>query len=168
MKLNKKYLALGFAASLLASGGAYAATQVVTADLSFQSALTLTSPTNINFGILPAMTVGNYTIDTAGVVSGGLTIGGAPAAGVVHIVGGSSTISVQTTSYGAANGGVVLSAATCSYDLGVPWACGTASSGLSAPGAGKDLKVGATAAVDGTQASGAAAHPTLTVTVIYG
>jgi len=171
MKLSKKYLALGFAASLLASGGAYAATQSVTANMAFDSLLTLTKNADINFGTVAASTVGTYTISTAGVVTpsaGGVLIGGTPAFGQITITGSATqTVAISTGTY-VADHGVTPSAATCSYDGSAALACDTAITGLAAPGVGKVLKLGVKAVTDGSQAAASTAAPTFVVTVIYG
>lgn len=172
MKFSKKYLALAVAASLLASGGAYAATQSVTANMAFDSVLTLTKNADIDFGTVRAGTIGTYTINTAGTITpsgGGQVIGGTPAAGQITITGsGSQTLSISTGGYTAANG-VTPSAATCSYDGAAASACDTPLTGLTAPGAGgRILRLGVRADTDGSQAAGATAAPSFTVTVIYG
>ncbi|MFA6280522.1 MAG: DUF4402 domain-containing protein [Bdellovibrionales bacterium] len=172
MKINKKYLALAFVASLLASGGAYAATQSVTANMSFDSLLTLTKNNDISFGTVGALTAGTYVISTAGVVTpsgGGVVVGGTPVSGQITITGSASqTVSISTGTY-TTNNGVTPSAATCSYNAGASTACDTPLTGLAAPtGVGKILRLGVTAAVDGTQAANTAAAPTFVVTVVYG
>jgi hypothetical protein len=171
MKLSTKYLALGLAVSLLTSSGAYAATQSVTANMSFDSVLSLTKNADINFGTVKASQAGTYTISTASVVTpsgGGVVVGGTPAYGQITIVGSSSqTVAISTGTY-TANNGVTPSAAMCSYDGAAASACDTPLTGLAAPGAGKVLKLGVTAAADGTQIAGSTAAPTFVVTVIYG
>ncbi len=171
MKISKKYLALGLLGSFMLSGGAYAATQSVTANMTFDTALTLTKNADIQFGLLKASTAGTYVISTAGVVTpsgGGVVIGGTPAFGQITITGSTTqTVTISTGSYTAA-GGVTLSAATCNYNGAAIANCDTGGTGLAAPGAGKVLKLGVTAAADGTQAAGATPAPTFVVTVIYG
>lgn len=172
MRISTKYLALGLVASLLASGGAYAATQSVTANMSFDSVLTLTKNADINFGTVRAAQIGTYTINTAGVVTpsgGGVLVAGTPAAGQITITGsGTQTLSISTGTY-AVNNGVTPSAATCAYDGAAATACDTPLTGLTAPGiGGRVLRLGVAAAVDGSQAVGSTAAPTFVVTVIYG
>jgi hypothetical protein len=171
MKLHKRYLALGLLGAIVASSGAYAATQNVTANISFDSALSLTKTSDIAFGSVKGSTAGTYTISTAGAVTptaGGVVIGGTPAAGAITITGSTSqTVAINTGSY-VSDLGVTPSAATCSYNGNPAVACDTPMTGQSAPGAGKFLKLGVTAVSDGTAAAGQAATPSFTVTVIYG
>jgi hypothetical protein len=171
MKFNLKYLLLGLASSMFVCGGAYAATQSVTANMSFDSVLSLTKNADINFGTVKALQAGTYAINTAGVVTpsgGGVVVGGTPAFGQITVTGSTTqTVAISTGSY-TANNGVTPSAATCSYDGAAASACDTPLTGLAAPGAGKVLKLGVTAAVDGTEIAGSTAAPTFVVTVIYG
>ncbi len=175
MKICKKYLALGLLGSVLVSGGAYAATQSVTASVAFDSALTLSGLVNINFGTVQAGIVGaSYTINaTTGSVTpsnGGVIISTAGETAGQLTVAGSTTqlVAVSTGSY-VNNGGVTLSGATCSYNGGTATACdGAGLTGQVAAGAGKTLKLGVTATSDGTATAGTTATPSFTVTVVYG
>ncbi len=171
IKSRMKYLALALTASFFMCGGAQAATQSVTANMAFDSVLSLTKNADINFGTVKASTVGTYTINTAGTVTpagGGVIVGGTTAFGQITITGSASqTVSISTGTY-TANNGVTPSAATCSYDGAAASACDTPLTGLAAPGVGKVLRLGVTASSDGTQAAGATAAPTFVVTVIYG
>ena len=174
MKLNTKILAFGVAASILASAGAaYAADQSVTANVDFETALSLTKTDDIEFGYVEALTAGVYTISTAGTVSasgiGDIVDDTTAQAGAITITGSTTqTLSISTGTY-APNNGVTPSAAYCSYDGGSAWTCDTPATGLTAPGAGGlDLDVGVTITADGTQAAGSTATPTFVVTVIYG
>ena len=171
MKINVKYLVLGLVGSMFMCGGALAAIQSVTANMAFDAALSLTKNADINIGTVKASQVGTYAINTVGVVTpsgGGVLIGGTPAFGQITIVGSSSSpVTISTGSY-VADHGVTPSAATCSYDGAAAVACDTPLTSLAAPGAGKVLKLGVTAATDGTAAAGSTAAPTFMVTVIYG
>jgi len=172
MRINKKSLALAIAASLFAAGGAYAATQSVTANMSFDTALSLSKTNDISFGIVQALTAGTYVIDTANTVTpsgGGVAIGGTPASGVINITGSATqTVAISTGTY-TANNGVTPSAASCLYNSVLTSNCDTGVTGAVAPGSsGRDLTVGVTATVDGTQAAGSTAAPTFVVTVVYG
>ena len=172
MRSRATFLGYAALAGLLVSGVAYAATQSVTANATFDSALTLTKNSDINFGTLKALTSGTYVIDTNGTVTpsaGGVIINGTPNAGQITITGSATqTVAISTGTY-AANNGVTPSAATCNYN-GSPIAnCDTGGTGLTAPGAGgKVLKLGVQIVADGTQAAGTTAAPTFVVTVIYG
>ncbi len=101
IKIGKKYLVLGILASFVSSGGAYAATQSVTANMTFDTALSLTKNADIQFGFLKAATAGTYVIDTTGAVTpsgGGVVIGGTPAFGQITVVG--STTQTVAISFG--------------------------------------------------------------------
>jgi len=171
MKLSKKILALGLLGSVFVAGGAYAATQSVTANMTFDTALSLVKNADISFGIVKASQAGTYAINTSGVVSptaGGVVIGGTPAFGQITISGSTTqTVAISTGAY-VADSGVTPSAATCKYGTGSETACDTPLTAQAAPGAGKVLKLGVTAASDGTAGAGTTAAPTFTVTVIYG
>lgn len=146
-----------------------AATQSVTANIAFDSAITLTKNADINFGVVKAGAAANYTITTAAVVStggAGEVLGGTPAAGNITVAGSATqTVAVSVGSY-TANNGVTPSAATCSYNGEAAAACSLTAQ--AAPGAGKTLLLGVTVAVDGTQAAASTAAPTFVVTVVYG
>lgn len=159
------------AAGLLCSSYAMAATQAVTANIAFDTAISLTKNADINFGSVAAVTAGDYTIDTAGVVTaggGGVWLFGTPVAADINIVGSTTqaiNITVGGYTAGGIGGGVVPSAATCKYDGGAEAACPL--NAQAAPGAGKTLKVGVKVTVDNAQTSGSAATPSFTVTVLY-
>jgi len=154
---------LGFA-----GGPSWGASQTIAAAMRFETALSLTNVTDVNLGTLVAGTAGTYTISPAGTVTAthsGVFLGGATQAGGMTIAGSTTqTIDVSATNYTAHNG-VTPSNATCAYDGGAASPCSLA--GLSAPGAGKSLKVGVTVAVDGTQAINTAAAPTFDIVVNY-
>lgn len=167
---TKLALAAGVAAvGLLCSAYAMAATQSVTANIAFDTAISLTKNADINFGSVAALTAGNYTIDTTGAVvaaGGGVWLFGTPAAADITVAGSTTqTIDIVANNY-AADNGVTPSDATCSYNGGAEAACGTLS-GVAAPGAGKTLLIGAKVTVDGTQASGTAETPTFDIVVTY-
>ena len=171
MKVSNKYLAWCLLSSVFIAGGAFAATQSVTANMTFDTALSLVKNADISFGTVKASQAGTYTIDTSGVVTptnGGVVIGGTPAFGQITITGSTTqTVAISTGTYVSDNG-VTPSAATCSYNGAAAAACDTALTGRTAPGAGKILKLGVTAISDGTTAAGTTAVPTFTVTVVYG
>lgn len=159
--------ALIIAAALLSSADAFAATSVVTANISFDTPLTLTPVSQINFGTVAAKTAATYTISTTGAVTttAGNWLYGTKSAGNITIAGSTKdTINISVGSY-TANGGVTPANATCSYNGGAAGACSIATG--AAPGTGKTLLLGVDAIVDGTQAAGATATPSFTVTVVY-
>lgn len=172
MRAYAKYLGFAALTSLVVSGIAYAATQSVTANATFDSALTLTKNADINFGLLKSGTAGTYVMSTAGVITpsgGGVVVGGTPVVGQITITGSATqTVAISTGTY-TPNNGVTPSAATCEYN-GTPIAnCDTGGTGLAAPsGVGKALKLGVQIAVDGSQAANSTAAPTFVVTVVYG
>jgi len=160
-------LAVGVAA-LLFSADAMAATQSVTANLAFDTPLTLTKNNDINFGTVIASTASTYTITTAGTVSAtgsGQWLYGSKAAGSITLAGSTTqTVNISVGGY-TPQGGVTPSNAQCAYNGGGAGSCTI--SAAAAPGAGKTLLIGVDAAVDGTQAAGSTAAPSFTVTVVY-
>ncbi|MES2906891.1 MAG: DUF4402 domain-containing protein [Pseudomonadota bacterium] len=152
----------------LFTSAAFAVTQSVTANIAFDTALTLTKNADINFGRVKAATADTYTINTAGTVTAagsGQYLGGTTAAGNITIAGSTTqTINVSVGNY-TANGGVTPQSATCAYNGGGAAACSL--TGVAAPGAGKTLLLGVQAVVDGSQAAGTTAAPTFDVTVVY-
>jgi hypothetical protein len=163
-----RYLLLALLGSTTIMGAAYAATQTVTANISFDTPLTITKVSDIGFGSLKAATAGTYVISTTGAVTasgGGATLGGATHAGNLTIAGSTTQLVDISVGNYVVNNGVTPSAATCSYNGGAAAACTLASQ--VAPGAGKTLLLGVTATVSGTQAAGTVAAPTFDVTVNY-
>jgi hypothetical protein len=157
MKTNKYLAALLLGGSLL-SGAALAAnnsaTAPVTATLNFDTPLSLTVNSNMNFGTLQARLANAYTITPEGVLSAttpaGILYGTTSQAKLT--VAGSTTdlINIQVTGEGTANG-ITLSGAKCSYGTVVDQACDTtALASQAAPGAGTTLLVGLTATTDNT------------------
>lgn len=168
-----KRISLALMASCVLGRTAYAATQSVTANATFDTDLSLTKNSDINFGTVKAGVAGaKYVIDTSGTItpsSGGAVIGGSPMVGQFTIAGSATqTIAISTGSY-AADHGVTPSAASCKYnDVAIP-NCDLGSTGLAAPGAGgKILKLGVQIVADGTQTAGMSVAPSFVVTIIYG
>jgi hypothetical protein len=153
---------------LLFSADAMAATQSMTTNISFDTALTLTKVSDVSIGAVKALTASTYTITTAGVVTAtgsGVWLYGTKTAGNITIVGSTTdTLSISVGGYTAQNG-VTPANATCSYNGGAAGSCTIPAA--AAPGAGKTLLIGVDAQVSGTQAAGTAATPTFTVTVVY-
>jgi hypothetical protein len=168
MRISKIALAVAVA-GVMTAGAAHAATQSVTANIAFDTPLTLTPVASIQFGTVKAAQTGTYVINTAGAVtasSGGVWLYGTPAAGNLTVAGSATqTITISTGSYVASNG-VTPSAATCKYGSASAAAC---DSGLSvaAPGASTTLLLGVQADADGTQAAASTATPSFTVTAVY-
>ncbi len=170
MRMNTFNLAALAAIMVLSASAATAANpQSVTANIAFETPLTITKNNDINFGMVQAAQAGTYTIDTVGTVTasgGGVSLGGTQNAGNLTIAGSATqTIDILADNY-AANGGVTPSAATCAYSGGAAAACSLTTQ--TAPGAGgRTLLVGVQVVADGTQAAGATAAPTFDVTVSY-
>lgn len=159
-------------AGLVFSQGAMAGqNQVVTANISFETPLSLIPNSDIYFGTVKALQAGTYAIDTSAAVTpggGGVWLFGTPLAGNVSIIGSATqVVDISVGSY-TANNGVTPSAATCNYNGGgeVPCTNGLMT-GAAAPGAGKTLLLGVLATVDGTQAHTTSATPSFTLTVLY-
>ena len=167
-KANFLAFALG-AAALLGASQAWAATQSVTANIAFDSPVTLTKTADINFGTETAANASTYRISTAGAVTTTVGTGaylyGATNAGSITIAGpAADTLTISVGGY-TANNGVTPSNASCAYNGGAAVTpCSYAAA--VAPGAGKTLLLGVDVTADGTQAAGTTAAPTFTVTVV--
>jgi len=171
MSIRKLFAGLSVAAvALMIVPDAWSSTQSVTANIAFDTPLTLTKTSDINFGTVTAVNASTYQITTAGAVTTtagtGAYLYGATTAGSITIAGPTAdTLTISVGGY-TANNGVTPSNASCAYNGGAavtPCSYTTAV----APGAGKTLLLGATVAADGTQAAGTTAAPTFTVTVTY-
>lgn len=149
------------------SADAFAATQSVTANITFDTALTLTKEADIDFGTVAAGVATTYTISTAGAITAGNAtwLYGTPAAGDITITGSATQgLTISTGTY-TADANVTPSAATCAYDGGAASACDGGIAGA-APGAGgKTLLLGVSATT--TAAVTGSAAPTFIVTVVY-
>ena len=145
-----------------------AATQSVTANISFDTPLTLTKVSDVRFGTVSAGVASTYTITTAGAVTAtgsGQYLYGTKAAGNITIAGSTTgTLNISVGGY-TANNGVTPANATCAYNGGAAGSC-TIPTAV-APGTGKTLLIGVDAQVSGTQAAGSSATPSFTVTVVY-
>lgn len=143
-----------------------------TASMAFDSPITIDNVVDIDFGVVDALNTARYTMDTAGNITialGGVLLGGNPHPGSMVIHGSSTqTINISTGSYvaGGIGGGVVLSAATCSYNGGTPAACNLTGQ-VPPTAAGKTLLLGVRATIDINQTAGTTAAPSFTVTVTY-
>jgi hypothetical protein len=144
-------------------------TQSVTANIGFDTPLSITKNSDIDFGFVKAAQAGTYVISTADAVTpsgGGVWLYGSPHAASLTVIGSTTqTLTVSVGTY-AVNGGVTPSAATCAYNGGSEAACGTLTT-AAAPGAGKTLLVGVQVVADGTQDPLDTAAPTFDVTVTY-
>lgn len=154
----------------LFSPDAKAATVSLTANISFDSPLTVTKKNDISFGTVKAGVADTYTITPTGEVSAaghGQWLSGSKSAGNITIIGSTSqTLSISVGNY-TASGGVTPANAMCSYAGGSSQSCTI--KGAAAPAtSGSTLLLGLDAVVDGTQAAGSTATPSLTVTIVYG
>ncbi len=153
---------------VLYRGEARAATQSVTAHITFAEKLSIEDVTSAEFGVLLAGASGTYTLSPQGEVTasgGGSVLGGTPKAATMKITGSQTqAIAISAANY-VADKGVTPSAATCSYSGGDAGLCNL--SGQAAPGTGKELLLGLTIAVDGTQVANMVAAPTFEVVVNY-
>ncbi|TAL27852.1 MAG: hypothetical protein EPN97_16200 [Alphaproteobacteria bacterium] len=145
--------------------------QSVTANIRFDTPLTLTKVSDLDFKSVTAGVASTvYRLSTAGalsVVSGpGSAVFGTPVAGNISIVG-STTQTIQITAgNAAAQGGASVSNFKCNYDGGGEVNCSTLTA-AAAPGAGKTLLLGADVTTGGSEAAGATAAPTYDITVVY-
>lgn len=142
----------------------------MTANIGFDTPLSITKKNDISFGTVTAGVSDTYTISTSGNISSsgsGQWLSGAKAAGNITIVGSTTqTLNISVSNYAASNG-VTPANATCSYAGSAAKPC--AISAATAPGnQGKTLLIGIDAKVDGTQAVGSTATPSFTVTIVYG
>ncbi len=167
--VKTKHLLAYVSAAALISSNALAATQSVTANIAFDTVLSINKEHDIDFGTVKAGVTGTHVITTAGSVSStgnGVWISGTPTAGELTISG--STTQTLTISAGSftANESVTPSVATCSYNGGgVDADCSMAAQ--AAPGAGKTLLIGVTVTMDGSAAAGDSSTPSFTITVNY-
>jgi hypothetical protein len=156
------------AAALLFSADAMAATQSVTANLNFDTPLTLNKTSDINFGTV-STAADTYTITTAGVVTphaAGQWLYGTKSAGSITIAGSATdTLTISVGSY-VPSAHVSLGAPTCTYGGTTLTAC--AGTTVAAPtNAGTILLLGIDAIVAAGVVAGVAEAPSYTVTVTY-
>jgi hypothetical protein len=148
---------------------AFSGSWTQSASVTFDRALSVSKNSDMNFGTVSAGVATTYRLFTTGnvtVITGtGQRLYGTPVPGNITISGSSTqTINISAGSF-VANNGVSLTTARCAYDGGGEGSCTI--NGAAAPGAGKTLLIGVRAVVDGTQASGSSAAPSLTITVLY-
>lgn len=170
MGARTRLLLLTFAAAIVAARAARASNPVVaneTANIAFDTALSFTGVTNIDFGAVKANQAGTYTVNTAGALTasgGGVIETGTPAAGQVTITGSTTQpITISAGNY-TADQGVSISNATGKYGTAAEQAFPITGP---APGTGTVLKLGVTVSPDGTEGDGVTAHPTFDINVIY-
>jgi hypothetical protein len=138
-----------------------------TGTIKFDTPLSFSAVTDIDFGAVKAGAADDYTIDTLANVShtgSGAIEAGTPVAGSVTIAGSSTQPVTISASPLAADQGVSITAESGKYgaasETSFPIAGG-------APGAGTVLKLGVTVHADGTQTDSTTARPTFVVTVVY-
>lgn len=156
------------ASTLLGMGGAYAATQTVTATIKFFSDITITPVTAPNLGYVKALTAATCVLSTAGIVTGCTSEGGTPAAGSYTIKGsGTALINLSASGY-TVSGASTPSLATCKYNGVAVAGADCTGTGLTAPGAGGlPLLIGLTVATTALGADGQTDTPSFTLNVVY-
>ncbi|MFA6280525.1 MAG: hypothetical protein WC612_07020 [Bdellovibrionales bacterium] len=145
-----------------------AATQTMSAHIAFDTVLSITNTSGIDFGSVKANQAGTYTVSSTGVVTAtnsGVVLGGASKGGSLTIAGSTTqTIDITANNY-VSNNGVTPSGVTCAYNGGAAAPCNLTSQ--AAPAAGKILLIGITVDVDGNQTVNTTASPTFDIVVTY-
>ena len=169
---TKLLVSVAVVALVAFSSASQAVSTSIAANITFESAITLTKNADINFGKVTANQANTYKITTGGVVTTtggagtGVYLGGTTSAANVKITGDATqTINISASNYQPAVG-VTPSLATCSYNGGTEVACTTLSNQI-VSGTGKTLLIGASVTADGTQNAGSTATPTFEITVTY-
>lgn len=156
-------------AVLLYAEKAFPVTQPVTAHIGFDTPVSLTKNSDMDFGTVSSGTADTYTLASDGTVTAagpGERLFGNPAAGNIAITGSSTqTINISAGAYTTDNG-VTLQNATCAYN-GAPAVPCAITAAAPPSGAGKPLLIGVQAVTDGTQTPGTVATPGLTISVTY-
>jgi hypothetical protein len=175
MKFMSKILLTVAAVVFLSAGPAHAqanqsATQTVTVNMAFDTPVSITGTPTIQMGTVQAGVAETYTISTAGLVTAAgnstrILYGSKSAANLTIIGSLTQAISINANNYNA-NGNVTPSAATCNYNSTGSAGCSTLTT-VAAPGAGKTLLVGVTAAASSAPSAGATASPTFDIVVTY-
>jgi hypothetical protein len=166
---SKRLLAYVSAAALISSN-AMAATQSVTANIAFDTVLSLSKVTDIDFGVVKAGVTGTHVIAPGGTTvsdtGNAVWLSGSPHGGEITITGSATqTLTISAGSF-VANESVTPSVAKCTYDGGgVDADCSMATQ--AAPGGGKTLLVGVTVTLDGSASAGDTSQPTFVITVVY-
>lgn len=167
--LRKTTKILTFAAVTLAlvTNFAQAASSTMNASIAFAAPLSITKNNDISLGAVSANTAGSVAINTAGQVTSAdiQLLGGTPQAGDLTISGSTTQAITIAVSHYTSSNGVAARDALCQYDSGVESPCAGLS--VAAAGAGKNLKVGVSLDVDGTQTAGAAASPSFDLVLQY-
>lgn len=168
MKISKCLIATALA-GMIVSAPVYAAQLTMVANIAFDTPLSMTKSSDIDFGTMKASQPGTYVINTSGAVTpsgGGVFLHGTPVEGRIVVAGSSTqTVTISTGSY-VPNSNVTPSGATCKYGTSAAAPC---DSGLSVPppGTATTLLVGVQVVADGTQSPGSTAAPTFTITTVY-
>ncbi len=158
---------LAIFAAFMSLGSAHATTQIVRANIAFDTPLSLSSVRDIAFGTVKAEQAGTHIVSTSGLIRGdGVWLYGAPAAGRLTVAGSSTQAMTISTGTYVQHNGVTPSTATCQYGSAPAAPC---DSGLSvaAPGAGTELLLGIQVDTDATPRPGSMAMPSFTVTAVY-
>lgn len=166
MKILSKITVVSAGLALCFGGSVLAVTLNSTADLSFQTALTLAEVNNIDFGIVEALNAQALTIDPDDTLSAGTVIGGTQEAAEITITGANAGATITVNNFATVDNGVTLSAPTCTHNA-ASINCEAGASVTLVGGGADTLLVGITATVDGTQAAGTTAAPAFDVVVDY-
>ncbi len=156
---------------LVAAGAAHAATQTVTANVAFDTPLSIGGTPTIDFGTVRANTTETYNVSTAGTLtavgsSANILYGTASAAALTITGSTTQAIDITANNYTAVDGSTP-SAAVCDYASGGSVAC-TTLTGVAAPGASTTLAVGVQLDVTNTNnAAGDTDAPTFDIVVTY-
>jgi hypothetical protein len=169
MNIKKVFAGLSIAAlALVMTPEAWSATQSVTANIRFDTPLTLNKTADIDFGSVQAGVADTYTISPTGATShsgSGAYLFGSPHAASITVSGSSTqTLNISAGSYTASTH-VTPSNATCKYGAAAAGSCTIPAA--AAPGAGTTLLVGVDAAATAATTAGTTEAPTFTLTIVY-
>lgn len=148
---------------------ARAASHVFTATVAFDSGPAVNKVSDMNFGTVQSQTAGVYIMNTSGNINdvqGGVFLHGPTSVAEADIMGSSiQTVDITSANY-VSDQGVDIISLRCRYDGGLERNCDTMLN-MPAPGAGKQLLIGARIEVDGSQAAGVTANPTFDIVATY-
>ena len=169
MKMQQIFAALSVAAiALVIVPDAWSATQSVTANIRFDTPLSLNKTADIDFASVQAGVADTYTISPTGVTShsgAGAYLFGSPHAASITVAGSATqTLSISAGSF-VASAHVTPANATCKYGAAAAGSCTIPAA--AAPGAGTTLLVGVDATATAATTAGTAEAPTFVMTVVY-
>lgn len=170
MKIHGSTKILGLIAmATLTFTNAQAETFSQSASVTFLAPISVVENTQMSFGNVETGATSGQTLilSTAGAITGTASANylDSGAAGDFSVTADGSTISIAVNVTGADT--VTLSDPTCSYDGAASTACSSAITGLAADGGTKQLLVGGTLTLSGSEASGQTYSPTFDIVVNY-